>query len=598
MSYHAPTQDMLFVINELAGLSELNAFEEYAEITPDVVESILEEAGKFATDILDPINHSGDKEGNQFANNAVTTATGFKEAYAQFAEAGWTGVASSPDYGGQGLPSLVSTAVAEIWKSANMAFSLCPMLTQGAIEALMHHCSDESIRSVYLPKMIEGTWTGTMNLTEPSAGSDLSAVRSKAVPEGDHYRISGQKIFITWGEHDVAENIIHLVLARLPDAPEGVKGISLFVVPKFLVNADGSLGARNDAYCVSIEHKLGINASPTAVIAFGDNEGALGYMVGEPNQGLKYMFTMMNHARLAVGLEGVAISERAYQRALAYAKERIQGVEIGSRTGQKVAIIKHPDVRRMLLTMKSVTEATRAVAYYGAALLDKAGHEPDDALRAEAQSQVDLLIPVVKGWCTEMGVELTSLGIQVHGGMGYIEETGAAQHFRDARIATIYEGTTGIQANDLVGRKVGLDKGVAAQALFVKIKATLADLDTVHGDDFAVIRQGLSSGLEALTTATAWIVQQYAEKNPQAANASSVAYLRLFGYVVGGWQMARAAFIAQQKLQQSSGNHAFFEAKIISTRFYADYMLSQAAGLSHAVTQGSVAILAMSDELF
>ena len=476
MNYVAPVKDMLFAMNELAGLAEISALPGNEEVSVDLVETILDEAGKFASEVLAPINASGDKEGNTWADGVVSTASGFKEAYASFCETGWNGMPAAVEFGGQGLPVTVSTAVLEMWKSANMSFSLCQMLTLGAVEAIAHHASDE-LKQIYLPNMVAGTWTGTMNLTEPQAGSDLAAVRSKAEPRGDgSYAVSGTKIFITWGEHDMAENIIHLVLARLPDAPPGVKGISLFIVPKFLVNADGSLGARNDLVCASIEHKMGIHASATAVMAFGEKDGAIGYLVGEANRGLEYMFTMMNHARLNVGLEGVAISERAYQHALAYARERIQGRIVGDKSGEKKPILHHPDVRRMLMDMKSRTEAGRALAYYVAGCMDRAKSHSDAGVRGANQARLELLTPVVKGWCTEMAQGVTWNGVQVHGGMGFIEETGASQHMRDARITTIYEGTTAIQANDLIGRKTAKDGGKSMGLLLTDIAASAARL--------------------------------------------------------------------------------------------------------------------------
>src|SRR3954468_22085908 len=463
--YQAPLKDMQFVLKHVVGLDQVNTLPGWDEITEDVVDAILEEAAKLAGEVLSPLNATGDREGAKWSDGAVKTPKGFKEAYWQYVNAGWGNIMSPTQYGGQGLPHMLATPVEEMWGAANLPFKLCPMLTQGAIEAISH-VGPDSLRKTYLPRMVSGEWTGTMNLTEPQAGSDLSLVRTKATPQPEGtYRLKGQKIFITYGEHDYTKNIIHLVLARIEGAPEGVKGISLFAVPKFLVNADGSLGARNDVKCVSIEHKLGIHASPTAVMAYGEKDGAAGYLVGEAHRGLEYMFIMMNAARLSVGLEGVAVAERAYQRALAWSRERLQGRPIGSQGARTAPIVQHPDVKRMLLTMKATTEAARALAYWVSAMLDRARKHPDDAERRRCQAMVDLLIPVVKGWSTEMGVEVASLGIQVHGGMGFIEETGAAQHLRDARITTIYEGTTGIQANDLVGRKMGREEGRTAIAL-------------------------------------------------------------------------------------------------------------------------------------
>ena len=475
-----------------------------------------------------------------------------------------------------------------------MAFSLCQMLTLGAVAAITHHGSDGD-KQLYLPKMVAGEWTGTMNLTEPQAGSDLSAVRTKAEPDGDHYRISGTKIFITWGEHDMAENIIHLVLARLPDAPEGTKGISLFIVPKFLVNADGSLGPRNDLICASIEHKMGIHGSPTAVMAFGENGGAIGFLVGEPNRGLACMFTMMNHSRLNVGLEGVGISERAYQQALGYARERVQSRPIGASGGAAVAIIHHPDVRRMLMGMKARIEAMRALAYYTAAQIDQAHSHPNPEERQRRQAITDLLTPVVKGWCTESALGITSTGIQIHGGVGFIEETGACQHMRDARITTIYEGTTGIQANDLIGRKVARDKGAAVKLLLLEMNATLAALEADGGKDLRVIQASLQAGAVALEQATEWLLATY-DKDPARAAAGAVPYLELFGTVAGGWLMARAALIAAA--QTDSADAGFYRAKAVTTLFYAEHVLPQARALRDAIVDGAGSVLALDESLF
>jgi alkylation response protein AidB-like acyl-CoA dehydrogenase len=595
-AYVAPLNDMRFVLNELVGLDRVAELPGCEEASPDVVDAVLEEAGKFAGEVLAPLNRIGDKQGAHLKNGVVTTAEGFKDAYRKFCEGGWTALACQPKFGGQGLPYIVSAPVQEMWKAANLAFSLCPMLTQGAIEAIVHHASAE-LQQRFVPKMVAGLWTGTMNLTEPQAGSDLSAVRTKAVPEGDHYRVSGIKIFITWGEHDCTENIIHMVLARRPDAPEGVKGISLFIVPKYLVNPDGSLGKRNDVKCVSLEHKLGIHASPTAVMALGDKDGAIGYLVGEPNSGLEYMFTMMNHARLAVGLEGVAISERAYQQALAYAKERVQGKAAGAKGVEKATIIKHPDVRRMLMSMKAQTEAMRALAYFAAGAMDHANRHPDRNQRANYQAMLDLLIPVVKGWCTEQAIEIASTGIQVHGGMGFIEETGAAQHLRDARITSIYEGTTGIQANDLVGRKVGRENGVTARALLEQMQAIKLQLAVASGADFAAIRKSFVGAVDALAQATDWVVATY-PKDILAAAASSVPYLKLMGTVCGGWQMARAALAAQARLDKGEGDAAFYKAKIITARFYADHILPLAGALCDTVVSGAAAVMALEENQF
>jgi len=598
--YIAPIRDMQFVLKELAGLEQIAQLPGCEEATPDLVDAVLEEAAKFAEGVLSPLNFPGDQEGAKWSDaghdKIVTMPKGFKAAYKLFAESGWTALQSEPEFGGQGLPKVVGAAVTEMWKSANHAFSLCPLLTTGATEALVLSGTDQ-LKQTYVEKMVSGEWTGTMNLTEPSAGSDLAAVRTRAEPQADgSYKVFGQKIFITYGEHDMADNIVHLVLARTPTAPEGVKGISLFVVPKFLVNDDGSLGARNDAYCVSIEHKLGIHASPTAVIAFGDHGGAVGYLVGEENRGLEYMFIMMNAARFGVGLEGVAVCERAYQRARDYAKDRIQCTDIGVRGGPKVAIIAHPDVRRMLMSMKAQAEASRALAYVVAAAHDAATHHPDAATRKQNQAFVDLMIPVVKGWSTEIGIEVASTGVQVHGGMGFIEETGAAQHLRDSRISAIYEGTTGIQANDLIGRKIAREGGATLLAVIATMRALDADLAKQGGEHFAAIRRRFTAGVNALATAGEWIVKTYGA-DVRAASAGAVPFLRLFGVVAGGWQMARAALIAQARIDAGDGD-PFYPAKIITTRFYADHLLSQAEGLASSVTDGAVGVMALAEEMF
>ena len=578
MSYIAPLKDMKFVINELAGLEAVAKLPGYQDATPDTVDAILEEASKFASEVLDPINHIGDQEGSVWENGAVRTPQGFKEAYQQYVAGGWGALPFDPAVGGQGLPKLVATAVEEMLTSSNMSFSLCPLLTQGAIHAL-ELCGSDPLKHTYLAKMIQGSWTGTMNLTEPQAGSDLALVRTRAVPQGDHYKISGQKIFITYGEHDLSENIVHLVLARTPQAPEGVKGISLFLVPKFIPNKDGTPGKRNSARCASIEHKLGIHASPTAVMVFED---AVGYLVGEENKGLSYMFIMMNAARFSVGLEGVSISERAFQRALAYAKERLQGRDLveGAKT---VPIIRHPDVRRMLMLMKSQTEAMRALAYVVAAAMDFA-HKTGDKRH---QAFVDLMIPVVKGWCTETGIEVASLGVQVHGGMGFVEETGAAQYLRDARITTIYEGTTGIQAMDLVGRKIGRDGGATAKAWLGELKKLDAKLGG-HPE----IRKALADGVKAVEECVDFIV---GTKDPRAQFAGAVPFLKLMGIVAGGWQMARAA-LAADSLQ--SGDQDFLKAKKTTARFYADHVLVQAPALRNTVVNGAAGVMALSEDQF
>jgi alkylation response protein AidB-like acyl-CoA dehydrogenase len=590
--YAAPLKDMRFVLNELAGLAQIAKLPGFEEATPDTTDAILEEASKFASEVLDPLNYSGDQEGSKWHHGAVTTPKGFKDAYRQYVEGGWGALPVATEWGGQGLPRLIATPVEEMWCSANMSFSLCPMLTQGALHALELRGS-EQLQKTFLPKMASGEWTGTMNLTEPQAGSDLALLRTRAEPKGDHYLISGQKIFITFGEHDYTENIVHLVLARTPDAPEGVKGISLFVVPKFLLNADGSLGARNGAQCVSIEHKLGIHASPTAVMAF---ENATGYLVGEENRGLETMFIMMNAARFAVGLEGVSIAERAFQRALAYARDRVQGRDLAA-GGKAVPIIRHPDVRRMLMLMKSQAEAMRALAYVAAAALDTARCHPDKTVRQHTQALVDLLIPVVKGWCTETGIEVASLGVQVHGGMGFIEETGAAQYYRDARITTIYEGTTGIQANDLVGRKIARESGATAKALLGELRKFDTELAKSANADIQGLRASLAAGVKAASDCVDFILA-HAGKDPHVAFAGAVPFLKLMGIVCGGWQMARAALVSERKLAVQEGDASFYSAKIVTARFFGDHVLSQAAGLRDAVVNGSGAVMALSEEQF
>jgi alkylation response protein AidB-like acyl-CoA dehydrogenase len=594
-TYTAPLKDMQFAIAEFAGVDSIAALPGCGDVNAELVEVVLTEAGKFAQGVLDPLNRSGDKQGAQWRDGVVTAPDGFKDAYAQFIAAGWNGLGGATQYGGQGLPHIIAMPLQEMWNSANMAFCLCPMLTTGVQEALLHHGS-AALLETYMPKLVSGEWTGTMNLTEPQAGSDLSAVRTRALPEGDHYRIHGTKIFITWGEHDMTANIVHLVLARLPDAPEGVKGISLFVAPKFMVNADGSIGARNDIRCVSIEHKLGIHASPTCVLAYGDGPGAVGYLVGQPHRGLEYMFTMMNHARLGVGMEGIAISERAYQHALEYARTRVQGRAIGQRSGDRVTIIHHPDVRRMLMTMKAQTEAMRALGYYAAGELDRSKHHPDPQARAQHQARLDLLTPVVKGWCTEVAVEIASTGVQIHGGMGFIEETGAAQYLRDARISTIYEGTTGIQANDLIGRKVGAEKGATALTLIDEMRGLDAGL-AAAGESFAGMHRGYVQAVHALEAATRWLVDHYRQQ-PEAAAAVAVPYLKLFGTVAGGWLMARAALIARERLAVPGADREFLEAKLATARFYLEHLLPQAAALSQTVTAGAASTLALDPAAF
>jgi alkylation response protein AidB-like acyl-CoA dehydrogenase len=596
MSYTAPLKDMLFAMNELANLAAISALPGCEDATADTVEAVLEENAKFCGNVIAPLNHAADKEPSYWHDGQVTTAKGFKEAFKAFGEAGWQGVQHPAEFGGQGLPKLVATPCVEMLHGSNLSFALVALLTDGAIEALLTAGSDQQ-KALFLEPLITGKWTGTMNLTEPQAGSDLAAVRTRAVPQGDGtYKVFGTKIFITYGEHDMAENIIHLVLARTPDAPPGVKGISLFIVPKFLVNADGSLGARNDAHCVSIEHKLGIKASPTAVLQFGDHGGAIGTLVGEENRGLEYMFIMMNAARFGVGMQGIGLAERSYQQAVAFAKDRVQSRDLAGSSGP-VTIIHHPDVRRMLMAMRSQVEAARALAYVGAGVSDLAHHHPDPETRAANQAVYEYLVPVIKGWSTEMSQDVTRDGVQVHGGMGFIEETGAAQHYRDAKILTIYEGTTAIQANDLVGRKTVRDGGAVAKGILAQVRATEAQLAAAAGADFAAMHRQLAEGSKALEAAVEYVVAN-AKADVKGVFAGSVLYLKLAGIVLGGWQMARAALIAQQKLDAGAGDASFYQAKIATARFFADHILSQASGLRTAIVDGSAGVLALSEEQF
>ncbi|MFP5461421.1 MAG: acyl-CoA dehydrogenase [Gammaproteobacteria bacterium] len=601
MSYVAPVKDMMFVVRELAGLEDVSRLPGCEEATDETVEAVLQENASFVQDVLAPLNWDGDVAPSSLSNGVVTTTRGFKEAFHAFGAGGWQGVKHPVEFGGQGLPKLVATPCIEMLNSANMSFALCPLLTDGAIEALLTAGSQDQCTR-YIPNMISGKWTGTMNLTEPQAGSDLALVRARAVPQGDgSYRISGQKIFITYGEHDMAENIVHLVLARTPEAPEGVKGISLFIVPKFLVNEDGSLGKRNDVWCSSIEHKLGIKASPTAVLIYGDGkgdvgEGAIGYLVGEENRGLEYMFVMMNSARFAVGMQGVAVAERAYQRAAAFARERVQSRDVAGSPGP-VAIVHHPDVRRMLMTMRAMTEGARALAYVAAAASDAGHHHADAEVRRQNMAFYEFLVPIVKGWSTEMSVEVASLGVQVHGGMGFIEETGAAQYYRDARILPIYEGTTAIQANDLVGRKTARDGGAFAKSVVASVRETVQALAAASGSaDLAAIRETLAEGADAMERAVEFIAAN-SKADVRAVYAGSVPYLKLAGIVLSGWQMARAAQAAASRLE-SGDDAGFMAAKIATARFHADHILSQAPGLASSVVDGASGVLALESDQF
>jgi alkylation response protein AidB-like acyl-CoA dehydrogenase len=595
MSYTAPVKDMLFVMKELAGLDQVAALPGFEEAGYETAQAVLEEAAKFNSEVLAPLNRVGDQNPSTWRDGVVTTPPGFKQAFRQFSEAGWQGVIHPQEYEGHGLPKLIATACTEMLNASNLSFALCPLLTDGAIEAILT-AGSEVQRKLYVSKMISGAWTGTMNLTEPQAGSDLAMVRTRAEPQGDGvYKIFGTKIFITYGEHDMAENIVHLVLARLPDAPEGVKGISLFIVPKFMVDAQGALGERNDVHCVSIEHKLGIKASPTAVLQFGDHGGATGYLIGEENRGLEYMFIMMNAARFAVGMQGVALADRAYQKAVAYARDRVQSRPVDGSSKAAVAIIEHPDVRRMLFTMRALTEAARALAYAAAAAADHGHRAADQAVRAQQQGIYEFLVPIIKGWSTELSVEVASLGVQVHGGMGFIEETGAAQYYRDARILPIYEGTTAIQANDLIGRKTLRDGGDTARSILLQVAATVESLHARNEPAAQAMAKHLARGHDALESVVAFVLATF-KSDPNAVFAGSVPYLKLAGVVLGGWQMARALLVA---LEKQAEDRAFYTAKIATAHFYADHVLSQASGLEASITSanGSQGMLALDSAL-
>jgi alkylation response protein AidB-like acyl-CoA dehydrogenase len=587
---------MLFVMRDLADITKVATLPGFEDANLDTAQAVLDEAAKFNGEVLAPLNFEGDKNPSTWSNGEVTTSPGFKDAFRQFAEGGWQGVMHPVEYDGQGLPKLIATPCIEMMNAANMSFALCPLLTDGAIEALLTAGTDAQ-KQLYVPKLISGEWTGTMNLTEPQAGSDLALVRTRAEPQGDGtFKVFGTKIFITYGEHDMADNIVHLVLARTPSAPEGVKGISLFLVPKFMVNEDGSLGERNDVHCVSIEHKLGIKASPTAVLQYGDHGGAIGYLIGEENRGLEYMFIMMNAARFAVGMQGVAVADQAYQRAVAYARDRVQSRPVDGSAKQSVAIIQHPDVRRMLATMRALTEGARALAYVAAAHSDFAHRHPDEKVRANHQAIYEFLVPIVKGWSTEMSIDVASLGVQVHGGMGFIEETGAAQYYRDARILTIYEGTTAIQANDLIGRKTVRDGGATAQVLLAQVDETIAALAERDGQPFKSMHRHLSAGSLSLARAVEFVVAKV-KSDPNAVFASSVPYLKLAGIVLSGWQMARALLVASEKRGE---DEAFYGAKIATAQFFAEHVLTLAPGIEASIVSanGEQGILALHEDQF
>ena len=590
--YKAPINDVSFIVNDVLNLSQLTSIPDFSEATDELIDAVMEEAGKFAGEVFAPLNRIGDLQHSRAVDGEVKTPDGFKQAYQLFVDNGWLSLAQNPEFGGQGLPFTVHMVASEFWNSANISMALNPMLTAGAIDALEAHAGDE-LKQTYLPKLISGEWTGTMNLTESHAGSDLSNLRTKAKPNGDHYLIKGQKIYITWGEHDMADNIIHIVLAPLEDAPAGVKGLSLFLVPKFLVNEDGSLGERNDLKVVSTEEKLGINASPTCVMSFGDDEeGAIGYMIGEPGQGLACMFTLMNHARLEVGLEGVGVSERAYQNALSYAKERIQGRDPIS--GESTAIIGHADVQRMLMTMKSYIDAMRGLCYDAALSHDLRGHAMSEEERKYHSTRFALLTPVTKAWCTEIVNTVTSLGIQVHGGMGYVEETGVAQHYRDARITSIYEGTTGIQANDLVGRKLIRDGGAGLTDLMSEIDETINSIESISLKE---LKDKLTSAKTDLQNSANYILEKN-EFSPKMLGAVAYNFLMQMGYVCGAWYHLRAAVQAENKIASAEGDANFYNSKIVAAHFFINQLMPQATSFHHAIIHGSEIGCGLSAEVF
>ncbi len=596
MSYVAPVKDMLFNIQHLANIEQIAQLPGFEDAGLDTAQAVLEESAKFTEGVLAPLNWEGDKNPSSLKDGVVTATPGFKEAFKQFTDGGWQGLQHPTDFGGQGLPKTIGAACGEMVNSANMSFALCPLLSDGAIEALLTAGSDE-LKATYLENLVSGKWTGTMNLTEPQAGSDLALVRSRAEPQPDStYKVFGTKIFITWGEHDMAENIVHLVLARVSGAPEGVKGISLFVVPKFMVNKDGSLGARNDVHCVSIEHKMGIKASPTAVLQYGDKGGAIGYLVGQENRGLEYMFIMMNAARYGVGVQGIAIAERAYQKAVQFSKDRVQSRPVDGSTPGSAPIIHHPDVRRMLMTMRAYTEGCRALASVAASAYDAAHHHTDAEARKQNQAFYEFMVPLVKGYSTEMSLEVTSLGVQVHGGMGFIEETGAAQYYRDAKILTIYEGTTAIQANDLVGRKTSRDGGQIAKGIAGQVEATEADL-LASGSAHAL---AVAKRLKAARLAFIDVVEFVAgntKASPNAVFAGSVPYLMLAGNLMAGWQLARSLLVAEKAIA-AGDDVAFMQAKITTARFYADHLLSKAGGLRDSIVEGADSVTALPLDAF
>ncbi|HRD83939.1 MAG TPA: acyl-CoA dehydrogenase [Rubrivivax sp.] len=591
MSYRAPLKDMMFVLQELAGLDAVASLPGYEDAGADTACAVLEECAKLCEGVIAPLNWEGDRYPSSFHDGKVTATPGFKDAFRQFAQGGWQGLQHPAEFGGQGLPKLIHSACAEMVHSANLSFALCPLLTDGAIEALLTAGSAQQ-QAQYIPRMIDGSWTGSMNLTEPQAGSDLSLVRTRAEPQADgSHLLFGTKIFITWGEHDLADNIVHLVLARVAGAPEGVKGISLFICPKVLPD-----GSRNDVHCVSIEHKLGIKASPTAVLQYGDRGGAVAYLVGQENRGLEYMFIMMNAARFGVGLQGVALAERAYQKAVQYARDRVQSRPVDGSLPAAAPIIHHPDVRRMLMTMRAHTEACRAMAYVAAAAYDAAHAHADAAIRRENQAFYEFMVPLVKGLSTEMALDVASLGVQVHGGMGFIEETGAAQYLRDAKILTIYEGTTAIQANDLVGRKTARDGGATARAIAARIEVTESELLASGNEAARGVARRLAVARQAFVDVVDFVVEG-SRRDPNAVYAGSVPYLMLTGTLVAGWQMARA-LLAAQAVSGDGGDEAFLQAKITTAVFYADHMLVKAGGWRDSIVEGGASVTALALEAF
>ena len=596
MTYRAPVKDMLFVMKELANIDAVAQLPGFEDAGYDTAQAVLEECAKFNEDVVAPLNWTGDINPSSFSQGVVKATPGFKEAFTQYTQGGWQGLHHPTDFGGQGLPKLIHAACQEMVNAANLSFALCPLLTDGAIEALLTAGSDEQ-KAAFIPKMIDGTWTGTMNLTEPQAGSDLAAVRTRAEPQADgSYRLFGTKIYITWGEHDMAENLVHLVLARVSGAPEGVKGISLFICPKFMVQPDGSLGERNDVHCVSIEHKMGIKASPTAVLQYGDHGGAVGYLVGQENRGLEYMFVMMNAARFGVGVQGIAAADRAYQRAVQYARDRVQSRPVDGSVPGAASIIHHPDVRRMLMNMRAHVEGCRAMALVAAAAFDASHHHPDAEVRRQNQAFYEFMVPLIKGFSTEMSLEVTSQGVQVHGGMGFIEETGAAQHYRDAKILTIYEGTTAIQANDLIGRKTARDGGATAKGIAAQIEATEQALAARTSAAAQAMTTRLKAAREAFLQVVDFVAGQ-TKASPNAVFAGSVPYLMLAGKLMAGWQMGRALLAAEDRLAAGE-DEAFMRAKITTARYFADHILSTVPGMRDSIIDGAAGVTDMALEAF